>query len=85
MRRKPKTELIKELKLTSNKEPAREYDLCVDSVVDGWGQTSKDDKACHTRTSSSSTITRKCVKRKQLLQFDKSYRPAFYGIWPKKR
>ncbi|KAJ8446797.1 hypothetical protein Cgig2_016107 [Carnegiea gigantea] len=84
MRRKPKTQLIKELKLTSNKEPAREDDLCIDSVVDGWGQTSKDDKSCHTKTSASSTLIRKCIKRKQLLQFDKSHRPAFYGIWPKK-
>lgn len=84
MRRKPKSLLIKELKLTSNKEPAREDDLCIDGVVDGWAQTSKDDKSCHTKTSASSTLTRKCIKRKQLLQFDKSYRPAFYGIWPKK-
>jgi len=85
MRRKPKTQLIKELKLTSNKEPAREDDLCIDSIVDGWGQSSKVDKSCHTKTSASSTLTGKCIKRKQLLQFDKSHRPAFYGIWPKKR
>lgn len=27
----------------------------------------------------------KGLRRKQLLQFDKSFRPAFYGVWPKKR
>lgn len=29
--------------------------------------------------------SKKCYHGKQLLQFDKSHRPAFYGIWPQKR
>ncbi|KAL9450279.1 hypothetical protein AB3S75_012086 [Citrus x aurantiifolia] len=52
IRRKPKTELFKELKLT-NTGLGHDDDLSMER----W---------------------------KQLLQFDKSHRPAFYGIWPKK-
>ncbi|KAK9673520.1 hypothetical protein RND81_12G172700 [Saponaria officinalis] len=84
MRRKPKTELIKELKLTTNEEQAHDDDLCVDSLVDGWGEKNTDGKMCNDNTSVSSLGTRRCLWRKQLLQFDKSNRPAFYGIWPKR-
>lgn len=84
LRHKPKAELIKELKLTSNKGPARDDDLWIeDSVVDGWGPSSTDDKSCHANTSTSSGSSNN-LRRKQLLQFAKSCRPAFYGIWPKK-
>ncbi|GAB4835346.1 hypothetical protein Ancab_000257 [Ancistrocladus abbreviatus] len=44
-----------------------------------------DDKSYHANASSSSSGVQKARQPKQLLQFDKSYRPAFYGIWPKKR
>ncbi|XP_074310646.1 chromatin assembly factor 1 subunit FAS1-like isoform X2 [Silene latifolia] len=84
MRQKPKTQLFKELKLTTNGGPARDDDLCIDSIVDEWVETNPDGKSCHNNTSISSHITNKCFRRKQLLQFDKSNRPAFYGIWPKK-
>uniref|UniRef100_A0A803L429 Chromatin assembly factor 1 subunit FAS1 n=1 Tax=Chenopodium quinoa TaxID=63459 RepID=A0A803L429_CHEQI len=84
LRHKPKGELIKELKLTSNKGPARDDDLwIIDSIADEWGQTSTDDKSCQANISASPS-TSKYMRRKQLLQFDKSCRPAFYGIWPKK-
>ncbi|KAK8477423.1 hypothetical protein V6N13_042800 [Hibiscus sabdariffa] len=69
MRKKPKIELFKELKLTANKRLSHD-ELNVERLVDGWEEQSPDVKKC-------------CV-RKQLLQFDKSHRPAFYGIWPKK-
>lgn len=82
LRHKPKAELIKELKLTSNKGPARDDDLWIDA--DEWEQPSTDDKSCHVNADVSPS-TSKYVRRKQLLQFDKSCRPAFYGIWPKKR
>lgn len=83
LRHKPKAELIKELKLTSNKGPARDDDLWIDSIVDELGQTNTDDKSCQANTSASLS-TSKCLRRKQLLQFDKCCRPAFYGIWPRK-
>ncbi|KAH9622774.1 hypothetical protein KSS87_007370 [Heliosperma pusillum] len=84
MRQKPKTELIKELKLTTNGGPARDDDLGINGIVDEWVETNPDGKSCHNNTSGSSHVTNKCFRRKQLLQFDKSNRPAFYGIWPKK-
>ncbi|KAL9234852.1 hypothetical protein vseg_009673 [Gypsophila vaccaria] len=84
MRQKPKTELIKELKLTNNGEQVRDDDMCVDSLVDACEEKSSDGKLCYDNTSVSSLGTRRCLRRKQLLQFDKSNRPAFYGIWPKK-
>lgn len=84
LRHKPKTALFKELKLTSNDGPARDDDLWKDNIVDGWGQLSTDDKICQVNTSAS-PCTSKHLPRKQLLQFDKSHRPAFYGSWPKKR
>ncbi|XP_074321185.1 chromatin assembly factor 1 subunit FAS1-like [Silene latifolia] len=83
-RRKPKTQLIKELKLTTNNELNGDDDLGVDGLVDRQGEMCGDGKSCHDHSILSSQGTRKCFRRKQLLQFDKSNRPAFYGIWPKK-
>ncbi|CAO2832616.1 unnamed protein product [Amaranthus hypochondriacus] len=83
LRRKPKAELIKELKLTSNKGPVRDDDLWIDGIVDAWGQASNDDKSFPTNATASPN-TCKYLRSKQLLQFDKSCRPPFYGIWPKK-
>ncbi|PPS13746.1 hypothetical protein GOBAR_AA06830 [Gossypium barbadense] len=70
MRKKPKTDLFKELKLTANKRLSQD-ELSVERLVDVWGEQNSD-------------VNKSCV-RKQLLQFDASYKPAFYGIWPKKR
>ncbi|KAL3833932.1 hypothetical protein ACJIZ3_008668 [Penstemon smallii] len=73
IRKKPKTELVKELKLTTNKELTYDEDLSTEKFVDGWVKSNVE-------------ISQKNVKRirsKKLLQFDKSHRPAFYGIWPK--
>lgn len=83
-RQKPKTELVKELKLTSSSGVVHNHELSVGKLADGWAEQISDNISCQTR--------KNCpVKKfsqgrgKQLLQFDKSHRPAFYGIWPKKR
>ncbi|XP_017977661.1 PREDICTED: chromatin assembly factor 1 subunit FAS1 isoform X1 [Theobroma cacao] len=81
MRRKPKTELFKELKLTANKGSSHD-ELSVERIIDGWGEENSDDRSCFNPDISAADV--KCCGRKQLLQFDKSYRPAFFGIWPKK-
>lgn len=82
IRRKPKTELFKELKLT-NRGLGHDDDLSMERSEDRCEAQTVDDKSCITSSDSSSAIT-KCKRWKQLLQFDKSHRPAFYGIWPKK-
>ncbi|KAF2292021.1 hypothetical protein GH714_000198 [Hevea brasiliensis] len=83
IRQRPKTELFKELKLTATRELAHDDDSSVDKLVSRWGEQSSDDRSFVTN-SESSPDCKKWTRRKQLLQFDKSYRPAFYGIWPKK-
>lgn len=84
-RQKPKMELFKELKLTTTKPIIVVIDeLNVEKIVDGCGECVSDDRSCHSNASSVPDI-KKFIRGKQLLQFDKSHRPAFYGIWPKKR
>ncbi|XP_042520230.1 chromatin assembly factor 1 subunit FAS1 [Macadamia integrifolia] len=82
IRCKPKSVLIKELKLTSNKGVECGDDL--DKLVNGWEETVSDDRSGHDSADDPLTDIRKHNSAKKLLQFDKSYRPAFYGIWPKK-
>ena len=77
IRRKPKTGLFRELKLTAIRDPTHNDDSSAEKLDSGWGHQTSDDRSCGD--------VRKCNQRKQLLQFDKSHRPAFYGIWPKKR
>ncbi|GMH13056.1 hypothetical protein Nepgr_014897 [Nepenthes gracilis] len=84
IRRKPKTELFKELKLSTNKGLACDENSTIESLVDGWDDEITDDKSSHANVSGCSSSDKKGRRSKQLLQFDKSYRPAFYGIWPKK-
>ncbi|KAL3523275.1 hypothetical protein ACH5RR_016109 [Cinchona calisaya] len=83
IRRKPKTELVKELKLSSNRGLAREDDMSIEKLVDGWVISSNES---FSPTNKDSTIpnSRMPVRGKQLLQFDKSHRPAFYGVRMKK-
>ncbi|KAJ0014074.1 hypothetical protein Pint_19545 [Pistacia integerrima] len=83
IRRKPKTALFKELKLTNNRGLGQDDDFCMEKPVDRWGEQTIEDRS-FINTADSSPDAKKCNKRKQLLQFDKSHRPAFYGIWPKK-
>ncbi|XP_022718437.1 chromatin assembly factor 1 subunit FAS1 [Durio zibethinus] len=83
MRTKPKTKLFKELKLTANKGLSHD-ELIAERLVDGWGEQISYDRSYLNDADISVPDVKKCSVRKQLLQFDKSYRPAFYGIWPKK-
>ncbi|KAL8233184.1 hypothetical protein R6Q57_002962 [Mikania cordata] len=77
IRRTPKTVLVKELKLTSKGED----DPIVEKFDDGWIEN---DSRNNASSDSSVMGSQKLSLRKQLLQFDKSHRPAFYGYWPKK-
>ncbi|KAM1251322.1 hypothetical protein FF1_033821 [Malus domestica] len=83
-RQKPKTELFKELKLTTSKELVHGDDLSTEKLADRWGEEVCNDKSCQTNTDCSLADVKRCKLGKQLFQFDKSCRPAFYGIWPKK-
>lgn len=76
MRQKPKTELVKELKLTTSKELTRHEDFNIEKLVGGSDEINNDSRL------------RPCGAKRvpvKLLQFDKSNRPAFYGVWPKNR
>ncbi|KAJ7973649.1 Chromatin assembly factor 1 subunit FAS1 [Quillaja saponaria] len=84
LRQKPKTEPFKQFKLTASRELARDNDLSTEKLVDGWGERFSDDRSCPDNEDSFLLGVKKCNWGKQLLQFDKSHRPAFYGIWPKK-
>ncbi|KAJ0640840.1 putative chromatin assembly factor 1 subunit A [Helianthus annuus] len=77
IRRTPKTALVKELKLTSKGED----DPTVEKFDDGWIENESKTNATSDGSASGSQKPR---RRKQLLQFDKNHRPAFYGYWPKK-
>ncbi|KAJ4825664.1 hypothetical protein Tsubulata_043587 [Turnera subulata] len=83
VRRKPKTELFRKLKLTATKELVHCDGSSVEKLVSNWEERTSDDKPCFENSEGSSDI-KKSKQRRQLLQFDKSPRPAFYGIWPKK-
>lgn len=85
IRQKPKTDIVKKLKLTTNRGLARDDDMNAENLVDGWVDPSVDSTFCQTNTRSIIPNSTKHSRSKQLLQFDKSYRPAFYGFWPKKR
>ncbi|KAK1402881.1 Chromatin assembly factor 1 subunit A [Heracleum sosnowskyi] len=82
IRRIPKTELIKELKLTGTEE-YRDEELITEKLADGLGETNSNCKDCHTNIDDSIFKNPNRRRMKQLLQFDKSPRPAFYGTWPK--
>ncbi|EXC24919.1 hypothetical protein L484_011785 [Morus notabilis] len=85
LRRKPKSKLFKELKLTTSRPSIVVIDeLNEEKHVDGCGECVSDDRSCRTNASCSVADVKKLTRAKQLLQFDKSFRPAFYGIWPKK-
>lgn len=50
----------------------------IEKLDDGWTENKNDSK------DSVVLVSKKFRRSKQLLQFDKSHRPAFYGYWPKK-
>ncbi|KAL0403392.1 UNVERIFIED_CONTAM: Chromatin assembly factor 1 subunit FAS1 [Sesamum radiatum] len=85
IRQKPKTELVKELKLSTNKELPCDEDLNVEKFVGGWVDPNVDGRLSQINTDSSPLPSiQKRIRVKQLLQFDKSHRPAFYGVCPRK-
>ncbi|KAK4796326.1 hypothetical protein SAY86_028652 [Trapa natans] len=81
LRRKPKAEIIEELKLTTtiDSDPVHDNELNIEKLMDGCNERVSEDRTCSNRPGSDG---KKFRNRKQLLQFDKSHRPAFYGIWP---
>ncbi|CAN1162616.1 Chromatin assembly factor 1 subunit FAS1 [Linum perenne] len=84
IRQKPKSNLIKELKLTATRELENDGESSVEELVSSGGENAYDDGSSLALPSVSLTDVRRCHRRKQLLQFDKCHRPAFYGIWPKR-
>ncbi|XP_021893690.1 chromatin assembly factor 1 subunit FAS1 [Carica papaya] len=80
VRQKPKTELFKELKLSTNRVITHDDEF----NIDGLAEKRLNDRSCTPYSDSLIRDVKNCKRRKQLLQFDKSHRPAFYGIWPKK-
>lgn len=84
IRQTPKTAVVKELKLTS-KGLSCEEDTSVDKSDDGLTEPKKDPQSPSANIDGSASGSQKLRRRKQLIQFDKSHRPAFYGYWPRKR
>ncbi|KAH6757519.1 hypothetical protein C2S52_023387 [Perilla frutescens var. hirtella] len=83
IRQKPKTELVKELKLTTNKELTCHEDLNIEKLVVGLDDTNNDRRLSQMNIGS---CLRRCGTKRvpvKLLQFDKCHRPAFYGVWPR--
>lgn len=85
IRQKPKTELVKELKLTTNSEMTCDEDLIVEKHVDGWIDSNVDGRLSQINIDRPLPNCQKLIRSMQLLQFDKSNRPAFYGVWARKR
>ncbi|KAL2549348.1 Chromatin assembly factor 1 subunit FAS1 [Forsythia ovata] len=83
LRQKPKTELVKELKLGMNREMTCDENLSLEKLVDGWVDSNVDGRLSCTNANTLPN-DQKYSRNRQLLQFDKSYRPAFYGVWSKK-
>jgi len=85
IRLKPRTEVFKELKLTSIKTDVHDDELDMEKHVDRLGEYSSDISSCPANADSSLHDGKKYRRARQLFQFDKSHRPAFYGVWPTKR
>ncbi|CAN4126663.1 unnamed protein product [Withania somnifera] len=84
IRRKPKTNLVKEIKLTSSRGPAYDDEDNTEKLVDGWPEPHSNTKSCNAGEINTIPCCQKGLLRRQLLQFDKCHRPAFYGVWLKK-
>lgn len=85
IRQKPKSELFKELKLSAGRESANDDELGEERLVDGWEEQITDAGTSQAELCGTLLDVGKSNRGKQLLQFAKSYRPAFYGIWSSKR
>ncbi|XP_054801963.1 chromatin assembly factor 1 subunit FAS1 [Prosopis cineraria] len=84
LRQKPKIELFKELKLMTTRVIAPYDELGVEKQVDGLRGNNSDILTCMMNPDDSLLEIKRCCHGKQLLQFDNSHKPAFYGMWPKK-
>lgn len=84
MRRQPKTQLYKELKLSASRISAHDDDWNMEKFVDKWEEQNSADRLCVIDADCCPNVNKR-KRRWQLLQFAKSHRPAFYGIWPRKR
>ncbi|EOA33749.1 hypothetical protein CARUB_v10019943mg [Capsella rubella] len=83
IRRQPKSELFPKLKLSTNREATSDGEPNMEKQVDGCEEKNFDSVSSISQCESSSSDRKKKSRRaKQLLQFDKSCRPGFYGIWP---
>lgn len=85
LRQNPKTQAINELKLTATKAAVHDDELGMEKHVDRLGESNPDINSCSMNADSSPLDTKKYHRGRQLLQFDKAHRPAFYGVWPTKR
>ncbi|CAH8387853.1 unnamed protein product [Eruca vesicaria subsp. sativa] len=80
MRRKPKSELFPKLKLSTNNGDG---ELNMEKQGDECEEKHLSDVSCIRQSEkSSSSGPKKSRRAMKLLQFDKSFRPGFYGIWP---
>ncbi|CAJ1823962.1 unnamed protein product [Sphenostylis stenocarpa] len=83
LRQNPRTEVFKELKLTAIKTEVHDHGLDMEKHVDRLGEYNSHISSCPVNADSSTLNARKKRRGRQLFQFDKSHRPAFYGVWPK--
>uniref|UniRef100_A0A7N0TBS5 Chromatin assembly factor 1 subunit FAS1 n=1 Tax=Kalanchoe fedtschenkoi TaxID=63787 RepID=A0A7N0TBS5_KALFE len=84
LRRRPRTELIKEIKLSNCKDIACDNDSSDIKLLNSLEDSEADKSKNNVAANNSVHCEQKGHRRRQLLQFDKSFRPAFYGYWPKK-
>ncbi|XP_059307532.1 chromatin assembly factor 1 subunit FAS1 [Lycium ferocissimum] len=82
IRRKPKTNVVKEIKLTASRGQDDEDNS--EKLVDGWAEPNSNTRSCNAGEVNAIPCPQKGLMRRQLLQFDKCHRPAFYGVWLKK-
>ncbi|CAN8238199.1 unnamed protein product [Cochlearia groenlandica] len=82
MRRQPKSELFPKLKLSTHRGAASDGEPNIEKKGDECEEKNLSDVSCTMQSESSSSQRKKYRRAKQLLQFDKSCRPGFYGIWP---
>ncbi|KAJ8557511.1 hypothetical protein K7X08_003136 [Anisodus acutangulus] len=84
IRRKPKTNVVKEIKLTASRGTTCDDEDNTEKLVDGWAEPTSNTRSCNAGEVNTIPCRQKGLLTRQLLQFDKCHRPAFYGVWPKK-
>ncbi|XP_047328763.1 chromatin assembly factor 1 subunit FAS1-like isoform X2 [Impatiens glandulifera] len=84
MRQKPKSDVTKKVKLSASKTLVGEDELNLEKLDGAWDETQADERSDNTISDAVVPCIQRPKWHKQLLQFDKSNRPAFYGIRTKK-